>query len=48
MLQNMLALEESLGDAENLKNYLRTDVFIEKMKFYENSVDRVRELEEMT
>lgn len=46
MLANIIALEKSVGSGATLDDFLRIDILKKKMKFFENSVDLVREKEE--
>lgn len=48
MLDNILALEESIGDAETAEPFLRAEVQSANYLFYDKYIDAVREKEEKT
>lgn len=47
MLHNIFTLEESIGDAETIEDFLRVEVFDRKFAFYENynkhAVERLKQ-----
>lgn len=46
MLDNILVLEESIGDAEDTEDFLQTNIVAEKKRFYETYISQVRERQE--
>lgn len=48
ILDNFLALQDEVGDAIETDGFLQSTISSEKLKFYENHIDQVRERGEKT
>lgn len=46
MLNNILALEKSMGTAETAEEYIRNSFLTEKLYFYEDFSDAIRGIQE--